>query len=134
MLLYDKGLLTLEQIPQFQQYLDSQNIGWAEGKHYEVMRVWCNEGWHLIHRKLNGQVSTSEKLSDLINAFKNPGAVVNDDTKRLDYLIAYEAHVVAYGIGDKYRYYLVYNDDSIQRGTFETPRQAIDAALEQLNN
>lgn len=129
---FDKGLLTLEQVPAFQSYLDSQSIGWAPGKEYEMMRAWVNDGWRLVIRNSKNVISTDPKLNGLISAFKNPSSTPLD-TERLDYLINNRAKVEEYTASDIPFFYLTFTDGDVeaaQIGQYPSPRAAIDAAID----
>ncbi|NTE96715.1 hypothetical protein [Agrobacterium tumefaciens] len=69
---FKKGLLKLEQIPAFRQYLEGMSIPVRDGKGaFQVLQVQVTEtGWAVIARDNRDTLSSDPLLSGLIASFK----------------------------------------------------------------
>lgn len=129
---FDKGLLKQEEIDRFKSYLDSRGIAWTDGKgEYQLMQVHLIGVWQPVTRNAKGVISTPPGLNGLIFQFKQVVPRANPaDTERLDYLINNCAVVREYTANEVPFFYLYYEvTECTQTGIFNSPREAIDAAI-----
>lgn len=130
---YDKGMLLREQLPNFQSFLDSRGIDWAEGKGaFQLLQVFLRGKWEVVHVNSRDVVATPETMRGVIHTFKNPIST-SLDTERLDYLINNRARVEEYTASDIPFFYLNFTDGDVeaaQIGQYPSPRAAIDAAID----
>lgn len=83
----DKGLLRIDEVQDFRNYLTLNSVGHANGHgQYEVVRVFCEGTTQVVTRNSKDVISTPPALRYLLDKFRAQHNVF-DDTRRLDFLL-----------------------------------------------